>query len=193
MSDMPRIGEEGFIGTTAKAAKIEETLSVIAGTDTAPEKKLTEEEVYAEGLKDAGLTVDKARVIMEAMFVNGYYEEEVYLGANTYVTLRSRQYFDTIRSNRKLETDRVEFLSSINNVVNSYNTAASLVKYGSRDFRVPRPMDDVDQVTIEESFTKRLDFLEKLPTQITIKLMQKVFEFDKRLMAVFSDGAPKDF
>jgi hypothetical protein len=193
MSDMPRIGEEGFIGTTAKAAKIEETLSVIAGTDTAPEKKLTEEEVYAEGLKDAGLTVDKARTIMEAMFVNGYYEEEVYLGANTYVTLRSRQYFDTIRSNRKLETDRVEFLSSINNVVNSYNTAASLVKYGSRDFRVPRPMDDVDQVTIEESFTKRLDFLEKLPTQITIKLMQKVFEFDKRLMAVFSDGAPKDF
>jgi len=109
------------------------------------------------------------------------------------VTLRSRQYFDTIRSNRKLETDRVEFLSSINNVVNSYNTAASLVKYGSRDFRVPRPMDDVDQVTIEESFTKRLDFLEKLPTQITLKLMQKVFEFDKRLMAVFSDGAPKDF
>lgn len=193
MSDMPRIGEEGFIGTTAKAAKIEETLSVIAGTDKEPKKVLTEEEAYAKGLEDAGLTVDKARIIMEAMFVNGYYEEEVYLGANTYVTLRSRQYFDSIRANRKLETDRVEYVASINNVVNSYNAAASMVKYGNKDFRVPKPMDDVDHVLIEECFTKRLDFLEKLPMQISIKLMQKVFEFDQRLMAVFSDGAPKDF
>jgi hypothetical protein len=193
MSDMLRIGEEGFIGTTAKAAKIEETLSIIAGKENSTEKELTEEEAYAKGLEENGLTTDKARMIMESMFVNGYYEEEIYVGANTYVTLRSRQYFDTIRANRKLEADRVEYVTSINNVVNSYNTAASLVKYGAKDFKVPKPLDDVDHQVIEDNFTKRLDFLERLPTQITIKLMQKVFEFDKKLMSVFSDGAPRDF
>ena len=192
MSDMPRIGEEGFIGTTAKAAKIEETLSIMSEKNP-KEKVLTEEERYVKGLEEAGLTVAQARVIMEAMFVNGYYEEEIYLGAGTYVTLRSRQYFDTIRSNRKLEADRVEYVASINNVVNSYNTAASLVKYANRDFSVPKPHGDVDPQVIEDSFTKRLEFLERLPAQVAIKLMQKTFEFDKKLMAVFSDGAPQDF
>lgn len=193
MSDMPRIGEEGFIGTTARSAKIEETLSIMTEKDQPAAKELTEEERYIKGLEDAGLTVAQARVIMEAMFVQGYYEEEVYLGAGTYATFRSRQYYDTIRSNRKLEADRVELVTSIHNVVNSYNTAASLVKYAGKDFKVPKPQDAVDHQVIEDSFTARLDFLERLPVQISVKLMQKVFEFDKKLMAVFADGAPQDF
>lgn len=193
MSDMPRIGEEGFIGTTAKAAKIEETLSIIQGTEGVKAKVLTEEEVYAKGLENAGITSEKARTIMEDMFVKGYYEEEVYLGANTYATLRSRQYFDTLRANRKLETERVEMHTSIHNIMNSYNTAASLIKYANTDFEVPKPMSGADSQTIEDNFTKRLDFLERLAYPISVKLMQKVFEFDQKLMAVFSDGAPKDF
>ena len=193
MSDMPRIGEEGFIGTTAKAAKIEETLSIIDGTEDSKEKVLTEEERYVKGLEEVGLTPDKARAIMEAMFVHSYYEEEVYLGANTYMTLRSRQYYDTIRSNRKLESDRVEYVSSIQNIVNSYNAAASLVKYANTDFKVPKPPGPEDLVAIEECFNRRLEFIERLPIQVSIKVMQRVFEFDKKLMAVFSDGAPKDF
>jgi hypothetical protein len=193
MSDMPRIGEEGFIGTT-KAAKIEETLSLINSKDgEAPTIKLTPEQEYEEGLKKHNVTLAEARVIMEAMFVKGFYEEEIYLGANTYVTLRTRQYFDTIRSNRKLEADRVDYVTSINDIINRYNAAASLVKYGSKSFDVPNPLEDVAHDVIENCFTKRLDFLERLPAQICFKIMQKTFEFDQKMYAVMADGAPKDF
>jgi hypothetical protein len=45
----------------------------------------------------------------------------------------------------------------------------------------------------EDSFTARLTFITQLPNAVCICLMQKVFEFDARIAAVFSDGAPLDF
>jgi len=194
MSDMPMIGEEGFIGTTPKnAAKIEETLSIIKGTDENPEKELSTEEAYAEGLEALGITLEQSRAILEATFVNEYYEEEVYLGAGIYATLRSKQYLDTMRANRTLERDQVMLASSVSDILNRYSTAAALVVYNKKDFNVPKPGDKVDSQTIEKIFNERLDFLERLPSPICTKLMQKSFEFDKKLMAVFAEGAPADF
>jgi len=194
MSDMPMIGEEGFIGTTPKnSAKIEETLSIIKGTDEKPEKELSPEETYEKGLKDVGITLAQSRAILESTFVNEYYEEEVHLGAGVYAVFRSRQYLDTIRANRALERDRVELVSSVSDILNRYSTAAALVRYGQKDFNVPKPKDKADSQDIEKSFNERLDFLERLPTYVCNKLMQKSFDFDRKLLAVFADGAPADF
>ena len=194
MSDMPMIGEEGFIGTTPKnSAKIEETLSIIKGTDEKPEKELSPEETYEKGLKDVGITLAQSRAILESTFVNEYYEEEVPLGAGVYAVFRSRQYLDTIRANRALERDRVELVSSVSDILNRYSTAAALVRYGQKDFNVPKPKDKADSQDIEKSFNERLDFLERLPTYVCNKLMQKSFDFDRKLLAVFADGAPADF
>lgn len=194
MSDMPMIGEEGFIGTTPKnAAKIEETLSIIKGTDENPEKELSPEETYEKGLKEVGITLAQSRVILESTFINEYYEEEVHLGAGVYAVFRSRQYLDTIRANRALERDRVELVSSVSDILNRYSTAAALMRYGQKDFNVPKPKDKADSQDIEKSFNERLDFLERLPTYVCNKLMQKSFDFDRKLLAVFADGAPADF
>lgn len=196
MSDMPRIAkDEGFVGTVtpAKAKKIEETLDVMSGKDSDKTEPLSAEAAYAAGLKARDVSLEDARTIMENMFVRGFHEEEVYLGANTYITLRTRQYYDTIRANRKLEADRVEFVNSIQDIVNRYNAAASLVRYGDHVFNVPSPLNEVDMVALEASFTKRLDFIEKLPAPVAIRVMQKVFEFDQKMYAVMADGAPKDF
>ena len=194
MSDMPMIGEEGFIGTTPKnSAKIEETLSIIKGTDEKPEKELSPEETYEKGLKDVGITLAQSRAILESTFVNEYYEEEVHLGAGVYAVFRSRQYLDTIRANRALERDRVELVSSVSDILNRYSTAAALVRYGQKDFNVPKPKDKADSQDIEKSFNERLDFLERLPTYVCNKLMQKSFDFDRKLLAVFAYGAPADF
>lgn len=191
---MPMIGEEGFIGTTPKQnEKIEETLAVINDTDKNPEKELSTEEAYAEGLEALGITLEQSRAILEATFVNEYYEEEVYLGAGIYATLRSKQYLDTMRANRTLERDQVMLASSVSDILNRYSTAAALVVYNKKDFNVPKPGDKVDSQTIEKIFNERLDFLERLPSPICTKLMQKSFEFDKKLMAVFAEGAPADF
>ena len=194
MSDMPMIGEEGFIGTTPKnAEKIEETLSIIKGTDENPEKELSPEETYEKGLKEVGITLAQSRVILESTFINEYYEEEVHLGAGVYAVFRSRQYLDTIRANRALERDRVELVSSVSDILNRYSTAAALMRYGQKDFNVPKPKDKADSQDIEKSFNERLDFLERLPTYVCNKLMQKSFDFDRKLLAVFADGAPADF
>jgi hypothetical protein len=196
---MLQIGEEGFIGTTsskgkitlAQAAKIEESLKEMNPDGEGKEK--TVEELYLEGLEKVDMTLEKARVIQEAMFVNHYYEEEVRLAGTHYVVLRTRVYADSVRANRRLEADRVEYVASIQDIVNRYNTAASLVRYGDKVFNVPKPLDDVQDQVIEDSFTERLNFVTKLPSQVCVRLMQKVFEFDARVSAVFSDGAPLDF
>ena len=191
---MPMIGEEGFIGTTPKQnEKIEETLSIIKGTDENPEKELSPEETYEKGLKEVGITLAQSRVILESTFINEYYEEEVHLGAGVYAVFRSRQYLDTIRANRALERDRVELVSSVSDILNRYSTAAALMRYGQKDFNVPKPKDKADSQDIEKSFNERLDFLERLPTYVCNKLMQKSFDFDRKLLAVFADGAPADF
>jgi hypothetical protein len=195
---MLQIGEEGFIGTTSnkgrakeQAAKIEESLKELNSENKDAER--TPEEQYLDGLKSVGLTLEKARMIQEDMFVKGYYEEEVRLIGAHYVVLRTRLYGDSVRANRRLEADRVEYVGSIQDIVNRYNTAASLVRYGDTTFAVPSPMGNTPAQEAEDSFTARLTFITQLPNAVCICLMQKVFEFDARIAAVFSDGAPLDF
>jgi hypothetical protein len=175
--------------------KIEESLGIISemAGDKAdvPEKKLSPEESYENNLKEFDLTLRDARSIMEQMVTKGHYSEEFKLGPITCV-LRTRVYEDLIRTQRLLEAERLEYSSSVQEVLNRYNTAASLVRYGEIIFEHPDPQV-ASELEIEEAFETRLKYVRRLSQLVSVKLMQFSYEFDRKMMAVFGDGAPQDF
>jgi len=174
--------------------KIEESLDIIsemAGIKPEEEKKLSPEEKYEQNLREFDLTLSGARAIMEKMVTKGFYSEEFKIGPITCV-LRTRVYEDLIRTQRLLESERLEYSSSVQEVLNRYNTAASLVRYGETIFDHPDPQVATD-TEIETAFEKRLLYLRRLPGLISVRVMQFSYEFDQKMLAVFGDGAPQDF
>jgi len=176
--------------------KIEESLDIIAemaGTPAEEEdtSKLSVEEKYERTLKEFNLTLRDARAIMEQMVTKGFYSEEFKLGPITCV-LRTRVYEDLIRTQRLLEAERLEYSSSVQEVLNRYNTAASLVRYGDVIFEHP-DSQTASESEIEEAFEKRLKYVRRLSQLVSVKVMQFSYEFDRKMMAVFGDGAPQDF
>lgn len=177
--------------------KIEESLNIIsemAGTSAENEeavKELSAEEKYEQNLRKHNLTLRDARSIMEQMLTKGFYADEYKLGPITCV-LRTRVYQDLIRTQRMLEAEKMEYSSSVQEALNRYNTAASLVRYGEKVFEHPDPQD-ATETEMEEAFQARLRFVECLPQLATIRVMQYSYEFDQKMLAVFADGAPQDF
>lgn len=177
--------------------KIEESLNIIAEmSGTAPEtkseeKELSVEEKYEQALAKYDLTLRDARSIMEQMLTKGFYSEEFKLGPITCV-LRTRVYEDLIRTQRMLESAKMEYSSSVQEALNRYNTAASLVRYGEKIFEHPDPQE-ATETEIEETFEARLKYVQRLPQLAAVRVMQYSYEFDQKMIAVFGDGAPQDF
>lgn len=206
-SGMPLIGEgTGFMGPkdnaprgTTLPSKQEETKEVVAKTVELLEEMIknkedegkSKEQLYEERLKAIGVTLKEARSIMEKMLTKGFYSEDFKIGP-ILVTVRTRIYQDMIRTQHALEMEKPDFSTGVNELLNRYNAAASLVKYGEYMFNHPDPMTATDDA-IEEAFEERLKFLKRIPGLAATKIQQYVFEFDQKMMAVFGDGAPQDF
>lgn len=206
-SGMPIIGEgTGFMGPKDNAprgsslpskqeeaeASINKTVGILEemSKDKEDEGK-SKEQLYEERLKSVGLTLREARSIMEQMLTSGFYPEDFKIGPLT-ITIRTRIYQDMIRVQQALEMEKPDFSTGVNELLNRYNAAASLVKYGEYKFEHPDPMTASDS-EIEAAFDERLKFLKRIPGLAATKVQQYVFEFDQKMMAVFGDGAPQDF
>lgn len=179
------------------AKNIEETLSGMEDTVDLekPLRPLTPEEKaeeYAKNLKDVAVTSAEALGIMEAIMVKGYYEESSKIGKSV-VVLRTRLYRDTQRLYQALEHRELNLAATIQDFVNRYNLAGSIVSVGERTFpHVADPLTDPDS-EIDARFEDRLKMLPRLPDFVTARLMQLVFVFDNKMRAVFAEGAPQDF
>lgn len=138
---------------------------------------------FEEGLKRVDLEKSEARLIMDTLLANGYYEESIKLGKIT-VKIRTRSYQDTLRAQRMLEVEQPQYPLSVNELLARYNVAASIVAYGSTVFVKEDP---------EDAFQERMDFLMKLPGVVFQRLHEMVFKFDQKISAVFAEGAPEDF
>jgi hypothetical protein len=175
--------------------KVEESLDIIAelagSKPPVDEKVLSKEEQYEKNLVEFGITLRDARHIMEQMVTKGFYEEDFKVGPIT-CTLRTRVYEDLIRTQRLLEIERPEYASAVQEMLNRYNTAASLVRYGEYTFDHPDAMVATEK-DIEEAFDKRMHFVKRLPQLVSVKVMQFSYEFDRKMIAVFGEGAPQDF
>jgi hypothetical protein len=175
--------------------KVEESLDIIAelagSKPPVDEKVLSKEEQYEKNLVEFGITLRDARHIMEQMVTKGFYEEDFKVGPIT-CTLRTRVYEDLIRTQRLLEIERPEYASAVQEMLNRYNTAASLVRYGEYTFDHPDAMVATEK-DIEDAFDKRMHFVKRLPQLVSVKVMQFSYEFDRKMIAVFGEGAPQDF
>jgi len=173
---LPRKEEEVPLPAELAEKKTEEKVA-----DEPPKSRT---QTYEEGLARVKLTKSEARLIMDTLLSNGYYEESEKLGRLT-VKIRTRNYQDTLRAQRTLELEQPQYPMSVNEILARYNVAASISAYGATVF--------VEKDDPEKAFQERLDFLMKLPGIVFQKLHEMVFKFDQKINAVFADGAPEDF
>jgi hypothetical protein len=144
-------------------------------------------ETYEGGLASVGLTLADARRIMEEILVDNCYQETVYI-ASLPVTLRTRSYHDTVRLHRFMTAENPAYQASIQDVIARHNLAASLTKYGDKEFDFPD-----DEKLAETAFDKRMQFIETRNALVVGRLMKLVYDFDNKMTKVFADGAPQDF
>jgi len=157
--------------------------------------KKTAEEIhkeYLEGLKKVELSVDRARALMDEMLEKGYCTETHNWRQNTKVVIRTRNYQDTLRTQRYLEVESPTYAANVDEIIMRYNTAASLVQYGDHAFEHPEDTEASDE-KVERAFDQRLKFVERLPNVVMGKLSTLVHNMDVRVAAVFAEGAPEDF
>jgi hypothetical protein len=175
--------------------KEEEVIAEAAAVDVDDDiKEQTPEELYREGLKNVGLSVEEARSIMAEVLVNDVCRERHTLGSNdakVEVVLRSRTYADIQRAYRYLEAEKPDFPVVVNDYLATYNVAASLERFGDNVFDFPDPISNPDKA--DEAFQKRLNFLKRKNSFVLSKLTGLVAGMDNKLLAIFADGAPADF
>lgn len=170
------------------STKVESTEEVATRPKT-PKEKETE---YLTGLAAVGVPAVEARSILEAVLVKDQYVETFRMGPLA-VTLTTRNYADVLRTLRYLELEKPTYSLGINDLVARYNMAASLVGYGDHKFEHPSKKTGATDEEVDVAFHVRLAFILELPVVAVNKLMQLTHDFDKKIEAVFADGAPEDF
>ena len=192
---MPMIGTN-FVGPKDNAprtsdlqskkieASLEEISKIAAPTNPDGEEKvLTQEEQYFKNLANLKVDIKEARHVMEQMVTKGYYEESFKIGPAT-LTLRTRVYDDMVRAQRMLDQERPEYATAVQELLNRYNTAASLVRYSDHYFDHPDPLTATEE-EMEIAFAPRLRLLKRLPLYVSLKMQQFCFDFDQKMIAIF--------
>jgi len=185
MSDLQRKKVEASL---EEMAKIDPPVD---GKSDEEAKELSKEEKYLKNLSDLGVELREARHIMEQMVTKGYYEESFKIGPAT-LTLRTRVYDDMMRAQRMLEVERPEYATAVQELLNRYNTAASLVRYGEHYFEHADVMTATEE-EMDKAFEPRLRFMRRQPQYVALKMQQYCFDFDQKMIAIFGEGAPQDF
>lgn len=158
--------------------------------DEAPEPK---PKTYIEGLEDVGLTVEKARVIRDAMILNHFYEEDYLISNKLHITFRTRFYGDAIRLRNRIEAAALQYPVAVTDMIAHCSLAASLRRYGKDVFDIKTKRTGATETEVEDAFEERLNYIQEIPAPILNKLVTKLQEFDNMVAAVFNDGAPEDF
>jgi hypothetical protein len=147
---------------------------------------------YREGLEEAGIPLEKARAILDAVIFKNCYIEDVVLLGRLKVGIRTRVYEDLQRIMHALETEAPAFPVHTDDLVARYNVAASLAYYQDHRFEFPDP-GTASLQEITSAFEKRMQFLMSLSTPVVSSLIEAVNKFDRVMATVFAEGAPEDF
>jgi len=149
-------------------------------------------QIYREGLEKAGIPLEKARAILDAVIFQNCYTEDLVILGRLKVGIRTRVYEDLQRIMQALESEAPAFSVHTDDLVARYNVAASLAYYQDTRFVFPDPSTASFQ-ELTDAFDKRMKFLMSLSTPVISSLINAVNKFDQVMAAVFSEGAPEDF
>ncbi len=161
----------------AEANKVEESLKPLA--------------TYEEQLKAVGVTKEKAAEIVDAVLMQGFYSEPFSLTSRIKGRLRSREYRDTLRTQRQLEIEVPKHQTTYNEINYRYQLAASLEQYASTSFKFPDRNTSTEEA--EKMFETRLRFIEGLPEATTQLLFSKLEKFNRKVFIVCQEGAIENF
>lgn len=165
-----------------KAEKVEDAPVEAAAAPEKSEEEMTPKERYAKRLKDADIPLHIAQAIFDAVVSKGYYEEYVKVGSSR-ATLRTRLYDDHLRLQTALEATRPGLVLTQEDMITRYNLAASLYEWRGEALKHDTD-DDFDAV---------MDKVKRLPAPIYSMMVQRLAEFDRKVMLVFSEGATDSF
>jgi len=191
---LSQLAAQTAVSITEQNAKVsvdEGAIDEAVAADAKPNKI----KAYLDNLERLNISQEHARAIIDDVLYKGYYSEEFVVLNRIAVKFKTRSYADLMRTHRLLEAEAARIAMHVNDQLVRYNLAASLVSYGETIFPVlPAAVDgraDTDAQNIE--YQKKLDFIQQLPLQVAIALIQLLHKFDEKTFAVFEEGAPEDF
>lgn len=159
--------------------------------ETKAEEALKPRESYEQRLNAAGLTMDDAALIVDAILEKGFWEEDVRITTKKKATFRSRQAFDAERVNTVLEVLKPAFNTTMQEITYKYLLASSISRYDNMIFDFPTAKTNKDER--EKLFEKRLNWVDGLPDPLLRLLYQKLSKFDMKIAAVTDEGAIENF
>lgn len=145
---------------------------------------------YEELLEREGITKEEAYMIRDALLVDLYYAQTVFLTENTSVKFRTRSYHDFIRYHQAVERANPFTVAERDEITMRYFLSASLEAYGGTQFEFP---DHSDGPAVEKAFEVRHKFVSKLPEAVVEVLGRHLHKFDRKIRVVLSEGAVEDF
>ena len=145
---------------------------------------------YAEVLAAEGIPLAEAERIVEALLIDGFYEETYMMTRRTSVTFRSRDYADTQRYLQAIEAYKPTYQSERNEIITRYVLASSLSRFGGETFEFADPGDIA---AAQAAFDKRHAFLMKKPEVVVRWLMVALAKFDRKLDICAREGAVENF
>lgn len=139
---------------------------------------------YRARLEMEGIPLEDARKIIDTVVVQlGQYRERVSLLKTVTIELQTRKAKDQAMLANVVEVRQPRYNMTFDYIVQLQNVAASLVRYGSKEFPRETKKDMEDMI----------EWLEELPVPIFYLLVEKIRSFDNKIATVFQEGYLENF
>lgn len=144
---------------------------------------MSSEEKYKAVLKEEGISLEEAREIIDKVMVQlEAYVETRTIGLGVKIKLSTRMPADIERLRNVIEELQPRFQATREFEAAKYNLAASLVQYNNKVFNRD-----------EKGILQIIEWLKKIPMPVFTAIQQELYEFDRKISIVFSDGYIENF
>ena len=144
----------------------------------------TPAERYRTTLERENIPIKEALGIIDCVVVSlKPYTETIKITDRVSVVFRTRTLADQSRLNRALEKEMPQYRTSIEFEIARQHLASSIMRYGDREFH-NNSAEDVQ---------KTLEWLSSIPQPAFTILQRKLYDFDRKVNTVFSEGYLENF
>jgi hypothetical protein len=169
----------------------EEAVALQEMLDKMEDTTQTPRSMWAEEVELEGMTLNEAAEILDSVITNGMYEESYKMG-KLVVRVRTRNTYDADRVIESIQDFKPETNGTLTHLIARMNLAASISKFGEREFNFT-PTNDGNRDAIETEFGERYNFLSSIPSQIFFSLTQILEKFDRRVQLACDSRAIENF
>jgi len=188
--DARELATEGVTGdeTEALAAmKAKQARQKAEGVGGGEDSVLT----YEARIEYFGMKIEDALKIIDALTMEGDYEEEVRISKAATVLLSTRSTrFNSFLAD-KIDIADPKKVGKLNQLMAEYQIAASLSRYNKTVMPILETAKTPQEW--EANLQARLEFVRHLPSPVFLLLSNKLAKFDAKLLVVFSEGYEENF